>query len=97
MPSGRLSPLAVARIFFGIPKIKWGRVLPLGVKAEYRTRGIVPLFFHEALRRGRAINAIEAEASWILDDNEAMRSLMEAAGSEVYRRWRLYQKPIAVA
>ena len=97
VPSGRLSPLAMARIFFGISKIKRGRVFALGVKAEYRTRGIVPLFFHEAVRRGRAIDAIEAEASWILDDNDAMRAMMETAGSTVYRRWRVYQKPITLA
>ena len=97
VPSGRLSPLAMARIFFGISKIKRGRVFALGVKAEYRTRGIVPLFFHEAVRRARAINAIEAEASWVLEDNDAMRAMMETVGSNVYRRWRMYQKPIPLA
>ncbi len=45
----------------------------------------------------RYIDAIEAEASWILDDNQPMRAVMETMGSDVYRRWRLYQKPIASA
>lgn len=97
VPSGRLSPLAMARIFFGIGKIKRGRIVALGVKAEYRARGILPLFMHEAARRGQAIGAIEVEASWILDDNDAMRAVLQTMGSEVYRRWRLYQKPIAKA
>ncbi len=97
VPSGRLSPLAMARIFFGIGKVKRGRILALGVRAKYRRRGILPLFLHEATRRGQAIDAIEAEASWILDDNEPMRAVMKAMGSDVYRRWRLYEKPIATA
>ncbi len=97
VPSGRLSPLAMARIFFGIGKVKRGRILALGIRAKYRTRGILPLFFREAARRAQAIDAIEAEASWILDDNAPMRAVMEAMGSDVYRRWRLYQKPIAIA
>lgn len=97
VPSGRLSPLAMARIVFGIGKVKRGRILTLGVKAKYRARGILPLFLHEAARRAQAIGVIEAEASWILDDNRPMRAVMEAIGSDIYRRWRLYQKPIAVA
>lgn len=74
-----------------------GRVLALGIRAKYRTWGILPLFLHEAARRAQAVDAIEAEASWILDDNEAIRAVMEAMGGDVLRRWRLYQKPIAVA
>lgn len=85
----------MARI--GIGKVKRGRILTLGVKAKYRARGILPLFLHEAARRAQAIGVIEAEASWILDDNRPMRAVMEAIGSDIYRRWRLYQEPIAVA
>ncbi len=96
VPSGRLSPLALMRLLFGIPRLKSGRIFALGVKSEYRTRAILPLFFNEAFRRGRAIDAVEAEASWVLDDNEPMLAVMQAVGSDVYRRWRIYQKPIAV-
>ena len=64
---------------------------------ESAHRGILPLFLNEATRRGQAIDAIEAEASWILDDNQPMRAVMKEMGSDVYRRWRLYEKPIATA
>lgn len=94
VPSGRLYPWAVLRLAFGIPRLRSGRIFALGVKEEYRTRGIVPLFFHEAFQRGRTMGAIEAEASWVLEDNEPMTALMSALGSKVYRRWRIYQREV---
>ena len=38
--------------------------------------------------------AQEFEASWILEDNTAMNSALVKMGVEVYRRWRIYEKPL---
>ena len=94
MPSGRLWPWNVVRLLTGVPKILRGRVVLLGLKAAYRNRGLFPLFAHEAARRALDIGAEGAEASWVLEDNEAIVAPLEAMGLEAYRRWRLYEKEL---
>jgi len=94
MPSGRLWPWSIVRLLTGARKLRSGRVVLLGLKAEYRNRGLFPLFVHEALRRAVGIDAEGAEASWVLDDNEALVAPLEAMGLRAYKRWRVYERPI---
>jgi hypothetical protein len=92
MPSGRLWPVNVLRLLRGARKILSGRVVLLGLKTEYRNRGLFPLFAYEAARRALAIEADGAEASWVLDDNESIVAPLDAMGLVAYKRWRIYQK-----
>lgn len=92
MPSGRLWLANLVRLVLGVPKVMRGRIVLLGLKTEYRNRGLFPLFAYEAARRALAIRAEGAEASWILDDNEALVAPLEAMGLTAYKRWRIYQK-----
>jgi hypothetical protein len=94
MPSGRLWPWNVARLLWGAQRLRSGRVLLLGLRTEYRNRGLFPLFVFEALRRAVGIDAEGAEASWVLDDNEALVAPLEAIGLAPYKRWRIYEKSI---
>ena len=68
--------------------------MALGLRPEYRARGILPLFAWEAYRRGREAGEQGAEASWILEDNERMNRPMVAMGTRIYRRWRVYDREI---
>jgi hypothetical protein len=95
MPSGRLWPWNIVRLLLGAQKIMSGRVVLLGLRTEYRHRGLFPLFAYEAARRALEIRAEGAEASWILDDNESIVAPLEAMGLRAYKRWRLYEKPAA--
>jgi hypothetical protein len=36
----------------------------------------------------------EVEMSWILEDNVAMRSILDSIGSEQYKRYRIYGKTL---
>lgn len=92
IPSGRLLPFGVFKLLFGIPRILVGRIVALGVKERYRSRGIFQLFAHEAYRRAREIGAVGAEASWILEDNELLNRPLKDLGAKAYRRWRIYEK-----
>ncbi len=92
--SGRLVPTGFARILLGKRKLRTGRVFALGIKPEYRTLSIFPLFISEIYRRGMDYGALECEASWILEDNAAMNAALVKMGVEVYRRWRIYEKPL---
>jgi hypothetical protein len=92
MPSGRLWPTNVLKLLRGTQKILSGRVVLLGLKTEYRNRGLFPLFAYEAARRALEIRAEGAEASWILDDNESIVAPLEAMGLAAYKRWRIYER-----
>jgi hypothetical protein len=94
MPSGRLWPWNIVRLLRGAQKLKSGRVLLLGLTTEHRNRGLFPLFVFEALRRAVTIDAEGAEASWVLDDNEALVAPLEAIGLRAYKRWRIYEKAL---
>lgn len=92
--NGRLFPTGALRLLLGKSKLRSGRVMALGVKKEFRSRMIFPLFVMEAYRRGRAYGAVGAEASWILEDNELLLGPLKGLGLKEYRRWRVYDRPI---
>ena len=93
--NGRLLPTGLIKLLAAKKRIKTGRIMILGAKAEYRNRGIFALFANEMFRRGKEIDAVGAEASWILDDNDRLNKPLEAMGAKEYRRWRIYDRTIA--
>ena len=94
VPSGRLWPRTVLRLLRDLPKVKRGRIVLMGLRAEYRHRGLFPLFAYEAARRAKEVDYEGAEASWILDDNNALTTPMAAMGMHPYKRWRIYEKKL---
>lgn len=97
IPNGRLLPTGVFKLLLGKRRLRSGRIMALGVKPEHRTRSVFALFAHELFRRGRAYGAVGAEASWILEDNEALTRPLETLGAKEYRRWRVYDRPLGDA
>ena len=93
--SGRLFPTGLARILLGKSRLRTGRIIALGIKEQFRTGSILPVFMHEAARRAIAYGSPGSEASWILEDNAAMRQPIEAFGGRIYRRWRIFDRPLA--
>ncbi len=93
--NGRLLPTGLFKLLAAKPRLRSGRIMILGAKPEYRRRGIFALFASEMFRRGAAYNAVGAEASWILEDNDALNKPLESLGAKEYRRWRIYERPIA--
>jgi hypothetical protein len=70
------------------------RVLTLGVKASYRGRGLESVMLFEGLQVGFRVKFTEAEASWILEDNLAMRRMLEVFGATPYKTYRLYESDL---
>jgi GNAT superfamily N-acetyltransferase len=69
------------------------RVLTLGTKAAWRGRGLEAVMLSEGFKTGRRLGFIDAEASWVLEDNTMMCRFMEMFGARVYRRYRIYERP----
>ena len=79
----------------GWKKLPRTRVVTLGVKEKYRSKGLESAMLIEGLRVGIAAGVTESEASWILEDNMLMRRVLEAIGGRVYKTYRIYEKPVA--
>ncbi len=75
-------------------KINRIRVALLGVIEEYRAKGVDALLYYETAKAAAANKYEWAESSWILETNEAMNRPIELFGAEMYKRYRLYEKPL---
>ncbi|HEX9949572.1 MAG TPA: N-acetyltransferase [Thermodesulfobacteriota bacterium] len=92
--NGRLGPVGLLKFLYYSRKIRTIRVMLLGVKAEYRKRGIETLLYLEIFRRGQARGVTWGEMSWILEDNHLMQRGLEALGAKIYKTYRIYQAPL---
>lgn len=92
--NGRLLPFGLLKILWHRRKISSLRVLTLGLVEEYRGKGIDALMYLEIFRRAGELGLHSGEFSWILGDNEAMRRPLERIGAEIYKRYRLYDRPL---
>ena len=70
------------------------RVVTLGVKEQYRNRGVEAVMLAECLQTCLRIGFKYAEASWILEDNEMMRRLLRPFGGRVYKTYRIYERKV---
>jgi GNAT superfamily N-acetyltransferase len=91
-PSLLSSYLAAIRLLLGRRKVKLLRVFAMGVVEEYRGRGVDALFYYETVKRAVKHGYTEAEASWILANNDMMNRAIEMMGAKVYKTYRIYQK-----
>ncbi len=71
------------------------RVLMLGVRQQFRRKGIEVMLLLEGLQVARKLGVVSAEASWIPDDNEPVIRTITAQGGEVSKVYRLYDRRIA--
>ena len=98
IPSGRLLPTGIFTLLLAKRRLRTGRIILLGVRDRFRRhRSIFPLFAAELLRRARGYGALGAEASWVLEDNDALNRPLLAMGAKVTKRWRLYERPVGRA
>lgn len=91
---GRLLPTGIFRLLLRMKKINRVRVLALGVVEEYRKLGIEACFYAAIIRRAGVRKMRGAEASWILEHNEPMNKGMQRINGKVYKRYRIYEKPL---
>ncbi|MHB2148972.1 GNAT family N-acetyltransferase [Calditrichota bacterium LG25] len=94
IPDGRLFPTGIFKLLFGLKKIKTARVITLGVRREYQHMGLGSIFYIETIKRAAKKGITAGELSWILEDNAPMNSAIQAFGSELYKRYRIYQYPL---
>lgn len=95
MKRGRLFPTGLFKLLYYKNKVKSVRVLTLGVIEEYRKAGIDACFYARNIETARRKNIQWAEASWILENNQMMNRALQNIGAEVYKKYRIYEMPVA--
>jgi hypothetical protein len=93
--NGYLLP-ALVRILLFKKRIHYSRVLVLGVLPELISTGIGGVLFYELGRRSVEAGFPSGEASWVLEDNLLMTRGAEMMNGNLWKKYRMYQKPLAV-
>ncbi|MCE1188486.1 MAG: hypothetical protein LWX56_05035 [Ignavibacteria bacterium] len=89
--NGRLLPFNWIKMFTQKKKIKYARVITLGLIPEFQKRGLDAVFYWEVVNRARDLGILLGEASWILEDNQMMNRGAEVMNSVLYKKYRLYE------
>ena len=92
--SGRLLPLNWLRLLRARKRTPWSRIMLAGILPQYRRSALLPLMLNEAASKVRAFGVKHMEASWILEDNDALNGVFKGADAEAYRVWRVYEKEL---
>lgn len=92
--NGKLFPFGFIKLMTQKKKIKWSRIIVLGVLPEYQRKGLDAVFYWEIVNRAHDIGIDLGEASWVLEDNEMMKRGAEVMNGELYKTYRIYEKEI---
>jgi GNAT superfamily N-acetyltransferase len=91
---GKLNPITLAKAFYYSRKISDLRMLLLGIKPEYRNKGVDGILFREAFKGVIRGKYRRVEFSWILEDNINIIRLVEMIGGKLYKKYRIYEREI---
>ena len=91
---GRLLPFGWLKFLLAQKKIKTLRVLTLGIKREYRMRGINAVMFESGLRAALERGLTGVEVSWLLEDNDVIINTVKMWGGRLYKTYRMYERDL---
>ncbi|MBW4680004.1 MAG: hypothetical protein KME19_07815 [Microcoleus vaginatus WJT46-NPBG5] len=94
--NGKLNWLGILKFLWYRRQIDQGRVIAICSLPEYR-RKMVPLALiylgmSGGIQKGKPYK--QAELSWVWEDNFPSRKLIEAAGGQLYKKYRIYEKSL---
>ena len=92
--NGRLFPFNFIKLFTQKKKIKWARILTLGIIPEYQKKGLDTIFYWEIVNRAAEIGIRLGEASWVLEDNDMMNRGLELMNAQRYKTYRIWEASV---
>jgi hypothetical protein len=100
---GKLFPL-------GLPKLLWrlkvsgpksARLVFLGIRKKYRTvrkyAGLSAFMYAWMNEGGKKLKIDRGELGWTLEDNGRVNAGIQLMGAKLYKKYRVYEKPLADA
>jgi GNAT superfamily N-acetyltransferase len=95
IPKGLLNlPVGLWNLLTKKKAIDTVRIVILGLKKEYRGKGIDGMMYRETIDRAEKKGYKYGEASWILEDNDAMNRACAMMNAERYKTYRIYEKQL---
>jgi hypothetical protein len=91
---GRLGLIEMLKFLYYKNRITGARALVFGFKQEYRRLGLPVLLFYETEIFGRKKGYQWCELSWNLEDNRLINDFDRELGAEVYKKYRVMEKPL---
>jgi len=91
---GKLNPITLLKALYYSRKVTDLRLLLLGIKPEYRNKGVDALLYREGFKGVKKGGYRRVEFSWILEDNTAVQRIVELVGGSLYKKYRIYEKEI---
>jgi hypothetical protein len=97
---GKLNPVTITKLIWRlkIRRPKWARLMLLGIRTDLRgKKRYAPLemaMIAELTRRGLKQGYEWAELGWTLEDNRLINAGIRSMGAVIYKRYRLFEKPI---
>ena len=98
--NGRLLPFGWLKLLWRL-KVRYpsrARSMLMGVRQEFQNKRLGPVLAFmvlEAARQALVRRKIDkVEMSWVLEDNEGMKSIALALGGVLYKRYRVYEKSL---
>ena len=91
---GKLFPFGIFRLLWDLKvkkTIKAGRLILLGIKAQYRGQGIDSLLFLATHRAGAEQGWTSGEIGWTLEDNFKVNSAIKSMGGYQVAKYRVYE------
>ena len=92
--NGRLFPFGMLKLLWYRRKIAHCRTITLGLKPEFRGRGLDGLLIAHLFIEAKKVGIWKGECSWILEDNWDMRRGLDRIGGAPDKTYRLYEKPL---
>lgn len=89
--NGKLFPFGFLKFFTEKRKIKWARIITLGIIPEYQRKGLDAVFYDQIIKNAGKIGIEKGEASWILEDNDMMNRAAKDMLAELYKKYRIYE------
>jgi hypothetical protein len=87
-------------VFAGLSAIAYGVLVDLmvfGVVPEFMHTGLAYLLYDEFEKAIIRKGYWWCELSWQLEDNQAINLFAQSIGAKLYRKYRIYEKPISAA
>jgi len=91
---GRLFPLGLLKILWHRRKITSMRMPLMGIRKEYRMKGIDAVFCCRTYDGVKKKGPRKIELSWILESNKAANAVLRKMGARRSKTYRIYEKPL---
>jgi hypothetical protein len=98
---GKLFPFGIAKLLYRLKtnKVRSGRIPLMGIRRKHHGTvlgaTLLPMMFEKLRTRFLERGLEQLEMGWILEDNAAMRRVLEGIGGKVYKTHRVYEKALA--